>query len=112
MNIVVLKGKLSRAPQERVLPSGDRVVAYEVTTRSDAGAATTAPVAWRAAPAAALRFDQGDDVVVLGEVRRRYFCAGGSTQSRTEVVAEVVVAAKQRAKVAKLLERAATALAR
>ena len=35
----------------------------------------------------------GADVVVLGSVRRRFFRAGGATQSRTEVVAEKVVAA-------------------
>jgi single-strand DNA-binding protein len=42
--------------------------------------------------------------VVVGRVRRRFYRAGGATQSRTEVVAETVVAARQ-------AKRAATALA-
>ena len=37
----------------------------------------------------------GAEVVVVGSVRRRFFRAGGATQSRTEVVAEQVVAARR-----------------
>ena len=47
-----------------------------------------------------------DEVLVTGQVRRRFFRAGGSTQSRTEVVAVAVVPVRARAKARKALERA------
>ena len=52
----------------------------------------------------------GADLVVLGSVRRRFFRAGGATQSRTEVVAEKVVAAHRGRDVKRLVETACRAL--
>ncbi len=109
MNIVVLQGKLSRPPEERELPSGN-VVLYDVTTRDEEGSATSAPVAWFGAPATAIDMVEGDDVTVVGQVRRRFFRAGGSTQSRTEVVAAAVVRTRQKARVRTALERAREAI--
>jgi single-strand DNA-binding protein len=106
MNIVVLQGKLSREPEERTLPSGDRLVSYEVTTRLPDGTAANAPVSWRDAPATAGRFEAGDDVTVVGHVHRRFFQTGGGTQSRTEVVAREVLSHRQRARVGKAIDRA------
>ena len=110
MNIVVLQGKLSRPPEVRPLADGT-VVGYEVTVKDGDGPAVTAPVVWYDPPAAAYRFEADDEVTVVGEVRRRFFRAGGSTQSRTEVVADEVVPTRQRAKVTRLVERAVDALA-
>jgi single-strand DNA-binding protein len=45
-------------------------------------------------------------VVVVGRVRRRFFHAGGATQSRTEVVAETVLPAGQAKRVATALRAA------
>jgi single-strand DNA-binding protein len=95
MNIVVLQGILSRPAERRELPSGATVVAYEVTTRDGEGRASTVPVTWPDGPPAA-ELDAGEEVVVTGSVQRRYFRTGGSTQSRTEVVASVVVPARDR----------------
>jgi hypothetical protein len=47
---------------------------------------------------------------VQGAVRRRFFRSAGGTQSRTEVVAEVVLAAGDRRKVTRALERARSAI--
>ena len=52
MNIVVLQGTLSRAPDERQLRESV-LATYEVTTRGDDGQAVTAPVVWFDPPAAA-----------------------------------------------------------
>jgi single-strand DNA-binding protein len=54
------------------------------------------------APASAADHDVDETVVVVGRVRRRFYRAGGATQSRTEVVADVVVPARhtKRAKAA------------
>ncbi len=64
----------------------------DVTVRSDEGPAESVPVAWFEAPAAADGGTVGDEVVVVGRVRRRFFRAGGATASRTEVVATTVLA--------------------
>lgn len=105
MNVVVLHGTLSRAAERRVLPSGDELVAYEITTRDAEGRADTVPVVWPGAPAMA-EWAQGEQIVVAGRVRRRYYRAGGATQSRTEVVAERIVPAQQRKRAERLLDEA------
>jgi single-strand DNA-binding protein len=104
MNIVVLQGTLSRTPEIRSTPNGD-VISYEVTTRPDEGPAVTAPVAWFDPPKAAYGLQQGDSVTVVGQVRRRFFRTGGSTQSRTEVVADLVVSSRRKAQLATAFER-------
>ena len=96
MNIVILRGMLSRPCELRELRSGDHVAAYEVTIRHEDGPADTVPVVWHGAPAWACGLDVGEEVVVTGRVRRRFFRAGGSTQSRTEVVADAVIPGRRR----------------
>jgi single-strand DNA-binding protein len=93
MNLVTLVGRLSRPAEQRELPSGDRLLALEVTVDGPDGKDETAPVVWFKAPASALDLDTGSTVVVVGRVRRRFYRAGGATQSRTEVVADIVVPA-------------------
>jgi single-strand DNA-binding protein len=111
MNIVVLRGVLSRDAECRDLPSGDRLVALEVTVRPPEGPAESVPVAWFEAPARAAKLRKGAEVVVSGRVRRRFFKIPSGTASRTEVVAEAVVPVTQRARVDHLVEGAAAALA-
>ena len=109
MNVVVLRGTLSRPSERRLLPSGSTVVAFEVTTRDGDGRAATVPVAWTDPPGDC-DFDTGEAVVVTGRVQRRYFRAGGATQSRTEVVADAVVAASAKRRARALLERSRSAI--
>jgi single-strand DNA-binding protein len=90
-NVVVVAGRLSRPAEQRVLPSGERLVAVQVTVDRTGDRAETVPVVWFDAPASAATLDIEEAVVVVGRVRRRFFRAGGSTQSRTEVVADTVV---------------------
>ena len=45
--------RLARPPETRELPSGDRLVAYEVTVERPNERAETVPVVWFAAPASA-----------------------------------------------------------
>ena len=102
MNLVVLRGSLSRPPEVRELRSGDVLVTYEVTTpATDAAPATSVPVAWFSPAPGAADMTEGTVVVVVGQVRRRFFQAGG-LQSRTEVVADRVLRASR----AKVAERA------
>lgn len=109
MNIVALRGRLARPGEQRLLPSGDRLLSLDVTVPRAGERAESVPVVWFSAPAAAA-FDTDDEVVVVGRVRRRFFRAGGVTQSRTEVVADVVLAARQVRRVETALGRAQAAL--
>jgi single-strand DNA-binding protein len=107
VNITVLQGHLTRPPETRSLPSGDELVNYEVTVPATGGRpAESVPVVWYDAPSAATLLDVDTAVVVIGRVRRRFFRAGGSTQSRTEVVADQVVPARQAKRAARLVQAA------
>ena len=105
MNIVVLYGTLSKNPEERELPSGDRLVSYEVTVRPAEGRAESVPVVWSDGPASAVALPAGTEVMVVGRVRRRYFRSGGATQSRTEVVASTVLSKPTKRRVASLVDQ-------
>jgi single-strand DNA-binding protein len=94
-NVVVLVGRLARPAEVRELPSGDRLVAYEVTVPRPGERAESVPVVWFDPPVRAAEMRVDEPVLVIGRVRRRFFRTGGGTQSRTEVVAEAVVATRQ-----------------
>ena len=66
------------------------VAQFDVTTHDDTGTQSV-PVAWFDPPPTVAGLEAGAELVVIGSVRRRFFHAGGTTQSRTEVVAEKVV---------------------
>ena len=110
LNLVVLAGRLARPAEVRELPSGDRLVAYELTVAREGARAESVPVVWFDAPPSAADHDVDDRVVVVGRVRRRFFRAGGATQSRTEVVAEVVVGARGAKRVRSAVGKAQAAL--
>jgi single-strand DNA-binding protein len=105
-NVAVLIGRLARPAEPRDLPSGDRVVQYEVTIPSETGRAEGVPVVWYDAPASAEDYDVDEKVVVVGRVRRRFFQTGGGTQSRTEVVADAVIPARQGKRAQAAMEKA------
>jgi len=110
MNIVVLQGVLSRTPDRRELASGSVLLQFDLTTPTSTGTVSV-PVAWFDPPPSSAQFDVGDEVVVTGEVRRRFFRSGGSTQTRTEVVAGLVQRASNRKGVARTLGRVRESLA-
>jgi single-strand DNA-binding protein len=109
MNVVVLRGVLSRNPECRELASGSSLLQLDLSTPTATGVATV-PVVWFDPPPTA-QFAASDDVMVFGEVRRRFFRAGGSTQSRTEVVATSIVRASNRRAVSAFQRRVEVALA-
>lgn len=110
MNIVILLGRLSRPAEVRLLPSGDQLVAFDVSVRPPTGKTETVPVVWLEPPAAARHLDVDEEVVVVGRVRRRFFRAGGTTQSRTEVLAEAVVPSRQAKRAQRALAQARAVL--
>lgn len=105
-NLSLLIGTLSRAPEHRSLPSGDGVLTLELTVRPPDGPAESVPAAWHGAPAAAAAWGPGEELLVIGRVRRRFFRAGGATQSRTEVVVASAVPVRRAAAARKAIRRA------
>jgi len=105
-NVAVLIGRLARPAEPKDLPSGDRLVQYEVTIPSETGRAEPVPAVWFDAPASAGDYDVDEKVVVVGRVRRRFFRGASGTQSRTEVVADAVVPARQSKRAGAAVEKA------
>jgi single-strand DNA-binding protein len=111
-NLVVLRGAMTNDPTRRELPSGAVVAQFDIATPlwpSEQPANVSVPVSWADPPVASARWlVPGDQFVVIGTVRRRFFGVGGATQSRTEVVADHVIPAR-RAKTAQRAIDAAVA---
>lgn len=106
MNLTILRGHLRRAPETRTLASGDLVVGYELVAGRPGERAEPVPVVWHDPPAAASALAEGDEVVVVGRVRQRFFRVAAGTQSRTEVVADAVVNARHTKRSRTLVDRA------
>jgi single-strand DNA-binding protein len=92
-NQVQLQGRLSRGPEEKVLPSGDTVWSFRVVVPRDDGAQRPG-VDWVdcAVWGGRLRrsvgsWSEGDVVEVRGALRRRFLRVGGAPVSRVEVEA-------------------------
>lgn len=97
-NEVLLVGRVSGAPEQRELPSGDALVSWRVVVDRPLGGrrppdgvrATTVDtldcVAWAAGLRRTARgLLDGDVVEVNGALRRRFWRAGAGSASRTEV---------------------------
>ncbi|MGV3759153.1 MAG: single-stranded DNA-binding protein [Actinomycetota bacterium] len=109
-NVCVVTGTLARPLEVRTLASGQVLASLELRVPSPSGPAELVPVACPAPAPAVVALEPGTEVAVRGRVQRRFFRAGGRTQSRTELVAEAVVPLRQRARVRRLLSDAAAAI--
>jgi single-strand DNA-binding protein len=90
-NLVRLVGRLSGAPEERVLPSGDRLWTFRVVVprehprgRQRVDAVECAAWTGRTRRSVA-RWGEDDVVAVEGALRRRFYRSGTGTASRVEV---------------------------
>jgi single-strand DNA-binding protein len=110
LDLAVVAGVVRGTPERRQLASGSDVIVFDVAVALPSGRVIV-PVTW-ADPPTRSPAEAGAAVLVVGVVHRRFFRAGGTTQSRTEVVASAVHAASSRAKVRRALARAATELAK
>ncbi len=109
LNLVVVRGTVSSPPAVRVLPSEAVLAELQVSTRLESETLSTPVAVW--SPAAWVEaLEPGDEVVVIGRVRRRFFRAGGAAASRVEVEAGVVARARDRRRVHAALRRAIGAL--
>lgn len=112
VNLAVLRGALSKTAEARLLSDGSTVWELDVMIRQEGRTSGSVPVSWAAPPAGAdpASWSTGDELLVVGSVRRRFYRAGGATVSRTDVLAEAVVPARQRKRSAAVLADALACL--
>jgi single-strand DNA-binding protein len=110
LNFAVVRGHCSSPASTRVLESGQALAQLQVTTRGS-DHALSVPVAVWDPPRWVESLDTGDEVVVLGRVRRRFFRTSGGTASRVELEAEFVARARDRRRLAAARRRIEEALA-
>jgi hypothetical protein len=89
VNLAVLRGPCSGPPELRVLESGTRVATLAVRI----------PVTVWDPPAWVEDLDAGDEVVVAGRMRRRFYQRAGGVGARVDVEAELVGRARDRRRV-------------
>ena len=91
INLAIVRGAASGPPELRQLPSGRRLATFAVRTHGLGPPATSVPVAAWDPPAWLEAVDEGDELLVAGCVRRRFYRAvTGSLASRVELEAAVV----------------------
>jgi single-strand DNA-binding protein len=110
LNIAVVIGNLVKPVDVRSLPSGTSVASFDLQVLRTDQSPDTVPVTLSETPELVADWAVGEQLLVIGRVRRRFFRAGGSTQSRTEVVAEKVLLLNGEDDAAAALAEAGTAL--
>jgi len=101
VNVVILVGEVTSPPVQRTLQTGEVVSSFDIATHVEEGRISV-PIA------CAGECDSthvGDNVCVVGIVRRRFFRSGAGVTSRTEVLAEHVISMRRRANVRKTVSR-------
>jgi len=110
INLAVVRGHCSSPPEIRVLESGRTLAVVQVTARPSEGAAVSVPVVSWDPPAWVERLEAGDEVVVVGRVRRRFYRSDGGAASKVEIEADVLARGTDRRRVGVALRRAQEAI--
>jgi single-strand DNA-binding protein len=100
VNVVVLAGTVAAEPVERRLPSGDEVTELRLSVPETGKRLLPLPVAvWHSAVGkrALKGLAKGDDVLVYGQLTRRFYRSGAGARSLTEVVATELKKLERRA---------------
>ncbi len=90
VNVIVLAGRVAGEPVNRRLPSGDEVTELRLSVPEAGRRLLPLPVAvWHrdVGRAAVEHIGKGDDVLVHGQLVRRFYRSGTGARSLTEVVA-------------------------
>jgi single-strand DNA-binding protein len=108
VNLAVLAGSLLKQAEARLLPDGSTVWELDLAVQPTGRATAAVPVSWVAPATGAdpAAWTPGEELLVVGAVRRRFYRSGGATVSRTDVLAQAVVTARQRTRVAPLVAEA------
>ena len=110
VNLVVLRGVASGPPDVRTLDSGMRIASVSVRVHALDPGATSVPVAVREPAAWVEDLDEGDPLVVVGALRRRFFRTATGTGARVEVEARIVGKGTDRRRLESARRRADTEL--
>jgi hypothetical protein len=111
LNLAVLQGPCSAAPELRVLESGMRLASFAVRVPGGADErSTSVPVTVWDPPAWLEALDAGVELVVVGRIRRRFYQRPGGVGSRVDVEASLVGRAHDRRRLEAALRRAVAAL--
>jgi len=93
--MVVVIGSLAKPLQVRSLPSGLSLACFDLHVLRSDQSVDTVPVALFGPGDQRPSWVVGQELLAIGRVRRRFFRTAGTAQSRTEVVAERVMALDQ-----------------
>jgi single-stranded DNA-binding protein len=110
VNLGVVCGPCSSAPEIRVLESGTRVATLSVRCPTESGPATSVPVTVWNPPAWIEALEPGEPVVVVGRLRRRFYQRPGGVGSRVDVESDMIGRARDRRRIDAALRRALGAL--
>lgn len=110
MNIAVVRGTVLREPSERTLATGQRLVSIDLNVSYDDRPNESLEVVWIDPPKNLVVPRQGNEVLAVGRVRRRFFKTAAGTVSRQEIVAETVLTARQTSRINRCLEVVAAAV--
>lgn len=94
--VVLVRGRLLSPPVVRVIDKRRRSTTFDLACIAD-GRRVLVPVVAVDIDIPAVK--SGDDITVLGHVRRRFWRAGGRIQGVTEVVADEIAATRRGSKV-------------
>ena len=97
--VAVVRGRLVALPEVRIIAGRRRSTSFDLACVAD-GRRVLVPVVAVDVDIPALK--TGDDVTVLGHVRRRFWRVNGRVQGSTEVVAEEIAATRRGSKIAGL----------
>ncbi len=109
VNLAVLCGPCSGPAEVRVLESGTRLATLSVRCPAGGAAderATSVPVTVWDPPAWVETLAAGDEIVVVGRMRRRFYQRPGGVGSRVDVEAEMVGRARDRRRIDAALRKA------
>jgi hypothetical protein len=111
MNEVVVEGVVTKVSRVE-LASGDALVRWTVRAPGPEGRHHALPVVWVGRPSSAPRPVEGDPVLVVGALQRRFYRARGVLQTSTEVRAVRVLRQPAGARRRRLLDTVAARLVR
>ena len=110
VNLCVVCGPCSAAPEVRLLESGTRLATLALRCPGGDGKATSVPVTVWDPPTWVETLAPGDPVIVVGRLRRRFYQRAGGVGSRVDVEAQSIGRARERRRVDAAVRRALAAL--
>ena len=105
VNVGLVVGACSAVPEVRVLESGSRVASLAVRCPAPDGRATSVPVTVWDPPAWVAELEPGDQVVVVGSLRRRFYRGSAGVGSRVDLESTGISRARDGRRVRALLAR-------